>query len=167
MHLLLLLQQQACPQSACMHTHVLCRLTHRARCESLGPSCRAPQVKLGGKDKGQKALGRDAAAWQLAQLLGCLGVGVLSMLSSVGLGLRAHSRCIAAAFGVVYALQARPRASCCAGQLWVCASSRQLGVLPLRAAAPCRSGHQAFCRLLLSRCLVRRCEGNHVAVAGC
>lgn len=66
------------------------------------------QVKVSGKDKGHKTLGKDAAAWQLAQLLFCLGLGVVTMLSSIGMGLPMHSRAIAAAFGIVYALQVLP-----------------------------------------------------------
>ena len=60
---------------------------------------------MSGRDKGHKTLGKDAAAWQLAQLLLCLGLGVVSMLSSISVGLTMHARAIAAAFGVVYALQ--------------------------------------------------------------
>ena len=70
------------------------------------------QVKVSGKDKGHKTLGKDAAAWQLAQLLFCLGLGVVSMLSSIGMGLPMHSRAIAAAFGIVYALQVLPLRPC-------------------------------------------------------
>ena len=64
-----------------------------------------PQVKLGAKDKGHKALGRDAAAWQLTQLLGCLFIGVGVMLSSIRVGLRVHRRAVAASFGIIYAHQ--------------------------------------------------------------
>ena len=62
-------------------------------------------MKLPPKERGQKALGHRAAAWQLAQLVAYHAVGVAAMLSSVRLGLRIHSRAVAAAFGVIYALQ--------------------------------------------------------------
>ena len=87
---------------------------------------------MSGKDKGHKTLGKDAAAWQLAQLLFCLALGVVSMLSGISVGHTLHSRAIAAAFGVVYALQVRLAqigTSQQASSLLLCCAFRQLLLL--------------------------------------